>query len=103
MHVHRVPHLVVLRRGEPSPLARESDEEKPAEKKEGKEEKDGKDKAAAKPVVIDFDGIGQRILALPMKPGNYTELRAGAAGQVYYLENPAERGLFDEGSSATLK
>ncbi len=88
MRVHRVPHLVVLRRGEPSPLARESDEEKASEKKNGKG--DAKEKAEAKPVVIDLDGIGQRIVALPVKGGNLADLRAGAAGQVYYLESTAD-------------
>ncbi len=88
MRISRVPHLVVLKKGEPSPLARESDEEKPADKENkapGKAEE--KAKPEPKPVVIDFDGIGQRIVALPVKPGNYSDLHAGAAGQLFYLED----------------
>jgi tricorn protease len=107
MHMHSVPHLVVLKRGEPSPLARESDEEKPAakgdangDKAAGKDEA-GKDKKAAAPVVIDFDGIDQRILALPVKAGNYSRLRAGAAGQLFYLEGPAEAGSDGEEAAGT--
>jgi tricorn protease len=105
MRIHRVPHLVVLKRGEPSPLAPESDEEKGADKdkekdkgkppsKEDKPADQGdkaKEKAAeVKPVVIDFDGIDQRIVALPVPAANYSSLRAGTAGQVYYLERPPE-------------
>jgi tricorn protease len=93
MRVRRVPYLVVLKKGVPSPLAKESDEEKPEEKtpeKDGKPAKDDKKAKGAKkkPVVIDFDGIDQRIVALPVPPGNYSELRTGAAGQVYYLDTP---------------
>src|SRR5262249_48268091 len=49
MRVHRTIHLVVLKAGEPSPLARESDEEKPKDKEEKPKDKDkDKDKTAAK-------------------------------------------------------
>jgi tricorn protease len=104
MRVRRTPYLVVLKKGEPSPLARESDEEKsdsdkpekPAkddDKKPGKEDqkpgKDTKPKARQASVTIDFDDIENRILALPVPAGNYTSLWAGAAGQIYYLERPS--------------
>jgi tricorn protease len=109
MHVHRVPHLVVLRRGEPSPLARESDEEKGAakpaqngDKPSGKGD-DAKEKKEPAAVVIDFDGIDQRILALPVKPGPFSRLRAGAAGQVYFLEEPLEATPEPGGPAPKLK
>jgi len=105
MEIHRVPHLVVLSKTESSPLARESDEEKPKESekekpREGDKDKpaaaadkpaDGKpnEKTAAENVVIDFEGIDQRILELPVPVGQLTELRAGSAGQIYFLEMPA--------------
>jgi tricorn protease len=95
MRVSRTPHLVVLKKGAPSPLVRESDEEKPDADKDKKDKemaasKDDKsrEKAEPKPVVIDFDGIDQRIVALPIPAGNYTHLSAGTAGQIYYLDNP---------------
>jgi tricorn protease len=105
MHVHRTLHLVVLKTGEPSPLARESDEEKPKDKeksspkedkpkdKENPPAKEDKPKSGEepKPVVIDFDGIDQRILALPVPAGNYSHLSPGPAGQVYFLEAPPEQ------------
>ena len=38
-------------------------------------------------VQIDFDGIQQRIVAVPsVAEHQYTELQAGAAGTVYYLQ-----------------
>lgn len=105
MRSQRSLYVVVLQRGEPSPLARESDEEKgtpealpekPKEKeKTAKDKKSDKDKKAgddkkspAERVVIDFAGISQRILALPVPPGNYSSLSAGPAGQIYYLDKP---------------
>ncbi|HEY1860393.1 MAG TPA: PDZ domain-containing protein, partial [Gemmataceae bacterium] len=102
MRVHRTLHLVVLKSGEPSPLARESDEEKPKDKDKEKPKDSDKEKAPAKdekpkekeepkPVAIDFDSIDQRILALPVPPGDYSQLSAGPAGQVYFLEMPTER------------
>ncbi|MGH8151123.1 MAG: S41 family peptidase [Rhodanobacteraceae bacterium] len=43
------------------------------------------DKHAMKPtsVAIDFDGIGQRIVPLPITPANYQGLAAGTAGVLY--------------------
>src|SRR5439155_23734588 len=56
MKVNRAAYLVVLKKGVPSPLARESDEEKvdaPNPKADPKEKKDEKEPVA---VTIDFDG-----------------------------------------------
>ncbi len=99
--VTRYVYLIVLAKDAPSPLAPESDDEKPAaEKKKDDEKKDeGKkddsakdDKEKEKPktpeVKIDFDHIGQRVLSLPMPPGRYEDLQAGKAGVLYALEVP---------------
>src|SRR5262249_42634526 len=59
MRVQRSMYLVVLNKGVPSPLKRESDEEKPKEDKP-KEDKPADKKEKAEPVTIDFDGIDQR-------------------------------------------
>jgi tricorn protease len=95
---NRSIYLAVLKSGQPSPLAKESDEEKAEEKDKeaAKEAKGGKDKTTDKeakkaktkvePVVIDFKGLGQRIVALPIPPGDYDDLYAGEAGKIYYLE-----------------
>jgi tricorn protease len=119
-------YLIVLPKDETSPLKPESDEETIADKKEDKngEQKSDKkdqrnDKDAEKEadkrddndsndqqtptVKIDFEGIDQRILALPMPAANYVQLQAGKDGILFALEgdvvqNPA--GLpDDEGDS----
>jgi tricorn protease len=88
----------VLRKDLPSPLAPESDEEKPEAKKDdaAKPGADG-DKAKSKEgdkkpepvkVQIDFDGLSQRILALPIPARNYLGLLAGKEGVLYLLEGP---------------
>ncbi len=90
IRVTRALYVMVLRKDLPSPLAKESDEEKaPApEKKEPP-------KDAAKgpePVTIDLDGLGNRILALPLPAAEYSTLRAGEAGQIYYIKVEAGKG-----------
>jgi len=89
-------YLVTLQEDIPSPLAKESDEE---EVKEAELEKNGNDnneekekQEKKKPLSIDFDGINQRIIALPVSSGNYFNLQVGEEGQVYYLEAPATAG-----------
>jgi tricorn protease len=98
--VTRSVYVVVLRNDLPSPLAPESDEEKIEKNAAGndkgardvkkKEEKtkgkpDGEDSTSVK---IDFENIGQRILALPIPARNYTALFAGKTGDVFLLEAP---------------
>jgi tricorn protease len=87
MRAQRSLYLAVLQKGVPSPLKRESDEEKGTEEKPKEESRPASKSAAKKsePVKIDFDGIDQRILTLPAAAGNHRSLRAGAAGQVYFL------------------
>ncbi|HJU43414.1 MAG TPA: PDZ domain-containing protein [Vicinamibacterales bacterium] len=86
-------YLVVLRNDLPSPLARESDDEKPAaDKKPAAEPKPAAD-AAAEPVRIDFEGIEYRILDLPIVGGDLSRLQVGAGGQLYYLRASADPPL----------
>ncbi len=88
--VTRSAYLVVLRRDLPSPLAPQSDDEKldaafpaPAAPKPGAEQK----KAPSPPAVrVDFENIGQRILALPIPPANYLDLGAGKPGEIFLVE-----------------
>jgi tricorn protease len=84
-------YLVVLANNVPSPLAKESDEEKPAaEKKPAGDAKPAAENATAEPVRIDFEGIEYRILDLPIGAGDLSSLQAGAAGQIYYLRASAD-------------
>jgi len=110
--VTRSVYVVVLKKGVASPLAPESDEEKAEEKKTGadtakegageksaedksKESADAKDKDKDKEkpkeppkVEIDFDKIGQRILAMPIPARNYFALSAGKEGEIILVEGP---------------
>jgi tricorn protease len=97
-------YMAVLKKGEPSPLLPESDEDKgvgnaaPGGRagRGGNAATEG-DQAAAPAargprtpvtVQIDFDNIQQRIVSVPGVPDRqYSELRAGAAGTVYFLES----------------
>ncbi|MBI3407055.1 MAG: PD40 domain-containing protein [Planctomycetes bacterium] len=94
MHTKRSIYLVVLKRGVPSPLVRESDEEKVVEKsKEGDKAKEGdkskeKPKAKVEDTAIDFEGIDARIVSLGLPAADRSNLRAGPAGQIFYLERP---------------
>jgi tricorn protease len=121
-------YVAVLRNDLPSPIAKESDEEKGAsatdeskekneknEKNEKKpldgasngaksasagqtssdkeastkDDKSDANKPAPKPaaVRIDFEGLSGRILDLPIPVGDYSDLQAGAEGQIYYLRS----------------
>lgn len=109
--VRRSVYAAVLKKGEPSPVEPESDEEKIAGEKKNDDSKDAnkdqktnapdKDKAAQKKedegkegekkeeppkVAIDFTDLGQRIVALPIKPANYVSLDAGKEGVLYLSE-----------------
>ncbi|MCI0392649.1 MAG: PDZ domain-containing protein [Acidobacteria bacterium] len=98
MRVTRSIYLAVLRKDLPSPLSKESDEEKGIQKEE-------KPKEAAKspePFRIDFDGLQNRILAISLPPGNYRNLQAGGAGQFFYIESHSrEGGAFTFGEEKT--
>jgi tricorn protease len=121
--VTRSIYLAVLDKTNASPLAPESDEEKSdAEKSkdspkeaEKTSEKSGatnsagtnvtakaEDAKAAEtnavpPVKIDFENIGQRILALPMPAKNYKGLYAGKSNSFFALEGPTVDPLGEEG------
>ncbi len=101
-HSHNL-YLAVLAKGVPSPLAPESDEEEDGEKTEGDDREEGRggngedaDSAEAEPprVEIDFEGLSQRILALPVKAASMRGLRAGNEGQIYFLRTDSPIGAF---------
>jgi tricorn protease len=123
MRVRRGGYLVVLKKGIANPLAKESDEEKgespmspmPKGKKDDTGDKVGAADESAKQetkkgakkegkkdaveVTIDFDGIDQRVVPLPIPAGEISNLQAGAAGQIYYLQAPATRGEGPQGGT----
>jgi tricorn protease len=116
--ITRSAYLMVLRKDQPSPLAPESDEEKSAgedskpdadtsaktDDESEQELEDTEEKAKAEGaraasstksggvvVRIDAENIGQRILALPIPPGDYTKLVAGKAGTIFLVESAVRR------------
>ncbi len=88
--VSRSVYVAVLRKDAASPLAPESDEEKTEDAGKAAAEKAAEKKEEKKPVVvrIDFENIGQRILALPIPARNYSGLVAGKTGTIFLLEGP---------------
>ena len=103
MRISRNVYLTVLRNDLPSPLARESDEEKaapapaqpaatpPAGETAKPPAERAADSAAAATVRIDLEGIGSRILDMPIPAGPIANLQTGAAGHVYYLRQVDSR------------
>src|SRR5262249_968846 len=92
--VTRSVYLIVLPNNISSPLAPESDEEKPAEEKkdsagEGRGGRGGGSAAATpppKPVRIDFEKLQLRTIALPLPARAYFGLAAGKPGVIYLGE-----------------
>jgi tricorn protease len=95
------PYVAVLRKDLPSPLAPRPGEEKTTpEKKEAKpKQKAGKGEAAkakeskspkskTPKVTIDFQGLRQRILALPMPPRAYEDLEVKQPGVLWFAAGP---------------
>jgi tricorn protease len=112
--VLRSVYAAVLKKGDPSPVEPQSDEEKAADEKkdaaggdkaketdkgregekgkeadkakEGEKGKEGEKKEEAVKVVIDLDGIGQRIVSFPIKAANYVSLDTGKTGTLFLSE-----------------
>src|SRR3989454_8728078 len=119
--VSRSVYAVVLKKGDSSPVEPQSDEEKvagekeksgegSAEKakqsessKEGEKGKAGEKKEEPVKVTIDLDGIGQRIVALPVKAANYVGLEAGKTGTLFLVEIPEVPSLSEPTTAAVTK
>ena len=110
-------YAVVLRKDLPSPVAPESDEaadadvkkpdaagdtkdakpdaaatakknDKPDDKKNAKKDDTKDEKKPVEPVRIEFDGLDQRTVALPIERRNYIDLEAGPEGALLLVANP---------------
>lgn len=88
--VRRAIYLAVLSAIEPSPLLPETgDEPRPAPREETREEPTAPAKPATPKAVtvrIDLSGIGQRILAVNIPAGDYSNLMPGAPETFFYTE-----------------
>ncbi len=96
MEMTGVIYIVVLQRGTPSPLAKESDEEI-TEGGGGATDDQASDSDEEVTVRIDFEDLDQRILALPVEAGAYLGLTPGPAGKLYYLKGDELGGFFSTG------
>ena len=91
-------YLVTLQKETISPFARESDEEKVSTGSGGKEPADTaktkKDAGAEKKssMTIDWEGIQNRIIDLPVKAGNYSQLGMGKEYELLYIVYPNAEG-----------
>jgi len=90
------PYLALLRPDVDNPFAKraglppeedgeEEDDEGEDEEKGEKDEEDKKDEA--KPVEIEFDGLAERVIEFPVKPGQYYSLDATKT-HVFYVAAP---------------
>jgi len=109
--VSRSVYAIVLKKTDANPMEPQSDDEKLAEKKAEEKKDEAKDKSEKKSksdakdkdkdkdgdkdkkeeaptVTIDFENIGQRVVALPIKGANYIQLDPGKAGVLYLSEIP---------------
>ncbi len=99
-------YVITLQADSLSPFAPESDEEKgeeeekekkDKEKDEKKKDEDGnEEEEKPKDIQIDLEGIDQRIVGVPIKPGNYARLTA-AKDKIFYLSMPA---IYQRGSDS---
>ena len=80
-------YLIALQNDILSPLAKESDEEVSSDKTEDKSE--SKEDEEEKEFYIDFDKIENRIISLPIPPGNYSQLSSVKSGELLYISNGA--------------
>jgi tricorn protease len=105
--ITRALYAAVLKKGEPNPLAPESDEEAGEGRREtgvaaptpapagAAGNRDAR--AAAPAVTIDFDGLAQRVISLGVAPRDYSALKAATAGSVFFLESIPASGTAQGG------
>jgi tricorn protease len=95
-------YMAVLSKETKSPLAPESDDEvakkeidtDKSTKKKSDSNKDKVAKTKIEPVKIDFEGLEQRIIALPLPAKTYVQLEAAKEGVLLYSEQePNKKGL----------
>ncbi len=92
-------YLVTLRKDLISPLTKESDEETAKSEKPEPDktvEKIKKEpkipppaKSGSETLKIETEGLTDRIINLPVKSGNYSDLAAGDSGEIFYIVRPS--------------
>jgi tricorn protease len=92
MRATRSIYLVTLQRNTLSPLAKESDEEAVKSEAPATTPTDTKDKKAepekkTDSFRIDWEGIDTRVIDLPIRAGNFSQLSVAKEGELYYVSN----------------
>lgn len=99
----RALYLAVLTKSEPSPLLPESDDEVARVRSDSARTPSDSARntaSAARTVAIDFDGLQQRIIAVQgIAERDYSQLQAGPAGTVFFLEPTPATGTSGGGGS----
>jgi len=80
-------YVTTLQAETPSPLAPESDEVEIKEEEKEKKKPEEKEEKKTVEIKIDLARIADRVVALPIDPGNYQRLKA-AKGKILYLSQP---------------
>ena len=81
--------------------ARDADKDK--DKETSKDPGNDKDKDKPVKVTVDLDGIGNRILSLPIPPRNYGAISTGKAGVLYLAEGSPFGRSSDEGGGPGIR
>jgi tricorn protease len=80
-------YVATLQASEPSPFAPRSDEGTPKEEKKDESKSEAWKPGATAPIHIDFAGLGERVVPLPVPAGEIAQLSA-VRGRVLYLTMP---------------
>lgn len=97
MEMNSSIYLITLQKDVKSPFARENDMEETGEGEEKTDKKDGKDKKEEEkehtvPLKIDWKGIANRIVDIPVPAGMYSGLGIAKEGELFYLARPPHGG-----------
>ena len=80
-------YLITLQKEVKSPFAKENDVEKIAEAEEA--QKEDKKEEGVPTLEIDWDGIMDRMVSVPVGTGNFMSLAAPKEGMLYYISYPS--------------
>ena len=84
-------YMVTLQKGTPSPFAPENDEAEIIKDENDEKENNNNKKQDDKKIEIDFEGIKDRIIDLPVEASNYYDI-TGVNNKVYYSEYKSGEG-----------
>ncbi len=86
-------YLVTLQKETLSPFAKENDHEEQKEKKVENDDKEKKDESKSVPTLkIDWNGIKNRIVNIPISTGIYDALSAPKEGELFYVSRVPHGG-----------